>query len=63
MAKQGVQFLGGADQNVAVVDVFGLSCRIANSQTNRPSHRSSNGREVLVLLHGQCFQRNDVDGL
>ncbi len=63
VTQQRIQLFGGAHQNVAIVDVFRFRCRIANAQAHGPAHGTSDGAQILILLHRQRLERHDVDGL
>ena len=63
MAQQGIQFFRSAYQNVALINVLGFRRGVADTQPNRVAKSRSDFSQFLVFLHGQSFQRYDVDGL
>ena len=62
MTKQRVQFFRGTHKDIALIDVLGFSRGVSDAQTDREPHRITKFTQILVFLHRQSLEWNDVDG-
>ena len=62
VSQERVQLFRGADEDVAFLDVLRFRGRITNAEANGVTHGFPKFLEILVLLHSQRFERDDVDG-